>query len=193
MNIYSKSNPPSGFYVYAYLRLDGTPYYIGKGKGERAWTHSKQERIHLPSNKAQIILIETHLTELGAFAIERRMIRWYGRKDLGTGVLRNLTDGGEGTAGLIRTEQHRNRLSKSRMGYKNTPEHCLAISLGKLGKKQPHVSLAYKGKKNPNISKAMKGKNKGVKQQLINCPHCDKEGGTTMYRWHFDNCKKKHK
>jgi hypothetical protein len=34
-------------------------------------------------------------------------------------------------------------------------------------------------------------KNKGVKQKIICCPHCNKEGGTTMYRWHFNNCKLK--
>jgi len=31
--------------------------------------------------------------------------------------------------------------------------------------------------------------NKGKAQAKITCPHCGKVGGTTMHRWHFDNCK----
>ena len=85
------------FYVYAYLREDGTPYYIGKGQGKRAYgKHLRKPGFDLrPTDKSKIVFLEKNLSEIGALALERRYIAWYGRKDQGTGILRNLTEGGE--------------------------------------------------------------------------------------------------
>ncbi len=86
----------SEYYTYAYLREDKTPYYIGKGKDDRIY--STNRRIKPPKDKSRIIYLKQNLTEEQAFKHEIYMIAVLGRKDNGTGILHNRTDGGEGVS-----------------------------------------------------------------------------------------------
>jgi len=98
----------NNYYTYAYLREDRTPYYIGKGSSDRVYKRSKK-CIKPPKDKTRIIFLKQNLTEENAFNHEKYMIAVFGRKDLGTGILHNRTDGGDGASGRIITQETKSK------------------------------------------------------------------------------------
>jgi hypothetical protein len=120
------------YYTYAYLREDKTPYYIGKGKGNRIY--DKRKTIKPPKDKSRIIFLKQNISEEEAFKHEIYMIAVFGRKDLGTGILRNRTNGGEGSSGIVTSQDTRKKLSNIWKGRKHTEETKKKMSENRKGK-----------------------------------------------------------
>lgn len=167
------------YYVYAYIRQDGTPYYIGKGTDRRAYAPHKKN-IAVPKDRSRIVFLEKNLSEVGALALERRYIRWYGKKSDNTGILRNIGEGGEGHAGRIPSEEQKRKqsvsmklrlqlfprimseetkkkISETKKGRKLSEEHKRKISKGGKGRVVTEETREKLRKINSGISRRGKG------------------------------------
>jgi hypothetical protein len=136
------------FYTYAFLREDKTPYYIGKGTNKRI-KEKRQRCCNLPIDKSRIIILKQNLSEEEAFRHEVYLIAIYGRKDLGTGILHNRTNGGEGISGHKHSEKTRAKMSAAKKGKEFSPEHRAKLRDAAQNFSQEHrdkLSAAQKGK-----------------------------------------------
>ena len=134
------------FYIYVMFRENGTPFYIGKGKGPRMARHDGHAIRGRPGHHYNIIRamlargtevpkVKLHegLTEAEAFEYERALIAAIGRVDIQTGPLANKTEGGEGPSGAIRSEDTRKRMSAALKGHKHSPETLAKIVAARVG------------------------------------------------------------
>lgn len=126
------------YYVYVYLREDGSPYYVGKGCNGR-WKGIHRVEIP-PSERVIFPIIQT--TEEWALFMEMELIDKFGRIDDGTGILENLTDGGDNPPKNSKDKDQTIRQEKRREFYRKNPdklkEYCETISKGK--KKNAHIT-----------------------------------------------------
>ena len=127
------------YYIYFYLRSRdsaigkaGTPYYVGKGKDRRAYHTGHSYAV--PKDKNNIVFVLNNLTEEQAFQNEIDFISWYGRVDSGNGILRNLTDGGEGMSGWVPSEETKRKIGESNKGKTRSEETKRKISKANKGK-----------------------------------------------------------
>lgn len=116
------------FYVYEHWRLDRDEcFYVGKGKGNRAYSLKSRNKHHqaicakLRRNgfAFEVRFVAVGIGEQEAFSIEKDRIKFWRE----TGIdLANVTDGGEGNSGTIRSEELRRRISEANKGKKRSEE-----------------------------------------------------------------------
>jgi len=169
--------------VYQHIRKDTNEvFYIGIGK-TIARSKSKVGRnnywYHIVDKVSyEIEIIHNNISWEEACELEKFYIKKYGRKDLGLGLLVNMTDGGEGVVNKIVTDETRKKLSKLRIGkpapnkgVPQTLEHREKTSKTRIergvakGEKNPMYGkkgslCPHYGKKRPEHSLALKGKPK---------------------------------
>jgi hypothetical protein len=159
------------FYTYAYLRGDGTPYYIGRGKGRRAFeTHRTKNRKFNPPSEDRILFLKSNLTFEESVRHEVYMIFVLGRKDTQTGILRNLTDGGEGTLNRVWSTEERGKLRQANLGKEIPEEVKSKIQRALQGKPWSEKRRAAKEKEeaSENRSKSQTARREKERKEGVN-------------------------
>ena len=112
------------FYVYEHIRNDtGQIFYVGKGRKKRAYRSDGRneywKRIVKKSNGFSINFFATNLKEKDSFNLEIKRIDELRKKGI---LLCNLSNGGEGPAGIVPTEDHKRKISEAKKGIKRPKE-----------------------------------------------------------------------
>jgi hypothetical protein len=151
-------------YVYRHIRLDkNEPFYIGIGSDEtynRAYKTKGRSKYweNISINGYEVEILMDNITWEDACKKEVEFISMYGRKDLGQGTLVNLTNGGDGSPGVIVSEKTRsyhkvNNKGKSNpfYGKKHNEETILKLKLNRQNSIMPESTKE-------KISKTLKGR-----------------------------------
>lgn len=108
------------YYVYIHRKATtGEVFYVGKGCGNRAYSHSNRNRMWQRVVKKHGITVEIVIDgvqEWYAFELEKDLITSYGRRSDNSGVLVNITEGGEGISGLTHSLESKKKMSDAKMG-----------------------------------------------------------------------------
>lgn len=153
------------YVVYFHKDDEGKVFYVGIGRPKRAfWFYERSEfwhryvAKHCAAGVPRVDIIHQNISWASACEHERFWIEAYGRRDLGTGCLVNLTDGGDGAVGCIPSEETRQKISQANKGKTHSEEARQKISQAKKGKPKSEehrqkISQAKKGEKNPRWGK----------------------------------------
>lgn len=125
------------YYTYIHYRLDNNqPFYVGKGQKKRAWDKKDRNQYwhNIVNKHGYTAVIQRRFTnEWDAYSDE---IITIAQLKLSGIKLTNLTNGGEGSMGAVRSDSFKNHLRNINKGKKRPPrskEWALAISKAKTG------------------------------------------------------------
>lgn len=174
--------------VYRHRKPNGEVFYVGIGNERRPtskWDRNQWWNNVVNKYVYEVEILATGLSWEDACELEELLIEEYGRKDLGTGTLVNLTNGGEGVKGLAHSKEARQKIGAANKGKKLSEETRKKLSVAHKGKKlskehrqkigaagksrklskeaRQKISAAHKGKNNYNYGKKL---SKETKQKI---------------------------
>lgn len=161
-------NKDDRFCVYEHIRNDnGQCFYVGKGTIKRAYSKSRNEHHDRIVNEygMTVKIIKDGLTQSDAYQLERQIITdyvfnkgygidisGYNNKPDEQGHLTNHTFGGDGSYGMVHTEEWKRDHSK-KMSGENNPMYGVSVwdfySDQKAKEIKEKISNSLKGSKNP--------------------------------------------
>jgi hypothetical protein len=191
------------YYTYGHYRADSNKlFYIGKGKGNRAYEKDSRSgywKNIVNKHGYSIEIFAKWPSEKEAFTHEKFLIECF--RDLTE--LCNFTNGGEGCSGYVWSEEQKAKIkgrTPTNFGKKASEETRKKIGDVQRGKKRgpqkkehsEKISLANKGKeKTPEQAERLRQMAKETASVVRTCPNCGHEGrGPNMYRFHFKNCQR---
>lgn len=152
------------YLIYQHYRKDkGEVFYVGISSNiKRPYKKSNRSSFWkkiINKTDYDVEILFNDLTKIQAEIIEKELIKFYGRRDLGTGTLCNLTDGGEGgSLGIIQSEETREKKRQASLGnqyakgYKHTKEAKEKISNRSKNKNDKQIKASANNLRNWSTS-----------------------------------------
>ena len=187
-------------YVYIYYDpRNGDPIYVGLGVGKRAFIHWNQKahniffervltKIRNLGMSPRIEFVALDLFKHEAALLESQLIELHGRRDIGSGTLLNLTNGGEGAKGYVWTEEQKSLAStRMSMNWKSKTSEELAVvcknisNAAKISMNRPEVK--QKAVARLSTPEAKSNAVKKLKEKLLTVESKEKKQRITAERW----------
>ena len=149
--------------VYLHRRMDTNEvFYVGIGMNEKR-PYDKNNRNKYWTNIVNkhgytVEILHENISYQECKIIEIDLIDKYGRKDLGTGTLCNLTNGGDGTSGIVFSDETKRKMSESAKGKTASQETRKKISELNTGEKHPFFGKTHSDETKRKMSESAKGK-----------------------------------
>lgn len=155
-------------YVYQHTRNDtGEIFYIGIATDKNRAASKSKRNPHwwniVKKHGYSVSITHDNIVWEEACSIEKYLICFYGRRNNRTGILVNMTDGGEGANGVVMSDEFKSQMSirkkgnKNFLGKKHTEETKRNHSINQIGLKNHRFGTKMSDEQRAKISAKLMG------------------------------------